>query len=46
MDNVRALADTLKTIETGKAEASGVLPRRYAVDGQMEPATGFPWNNR
>jgi glyoxylase-like metal-dependent hydrolase (beta-lactamase superfamily II) len=46
MDDVRALRTTLQAIASGRATATGLYPRVYAVRGLVRFATGNPWNLR
>jgi hydroxyacylglutathione hydrolase len=46
MDDLRALAAALATIDAGRAAATGFYPRTYPVNATMQFSTGFAWNAR
>lgn len=46
VEDLRALATTLRAIDAGAASATGFYPRVYRVNAATQFATGFPWNVR
>ena len=46
VEDLRALENTLTSIEHGDAASSGFYPRIFPVRGSIKFATGWPWNNR
>jgi hydroxyacylglutathione hydrolase len=46
MDDLRALATTMRAIDAGTAAATGLYPRTYPVNKTMRFSTGFAWNVR
>jgi glyoxylase-like metal-dependent hydrolase (beta-lactamase superfamily II) len=46
MQDLRALGSALAAIRAGQASSTGLFPRIYPVNDQMDLETGFPWSNR